>query len=238
MEGHIASVLIQNQDERKIEFPAMAVLISGGHTEIVKIESWGKYKVIGQTVDDAVGEAFDKVARILGLPYPGGPEISKLAEKARTENISKVAKLPRPMINSNNLNFSFSGLKTAVLYYVRDNFSGSFENMTEDNKADIAREFEDAVVDVIKTKTKEALDENETRTLIIGGGVIANKKIKEVFTNLEKEYHGLVVKTPTKELSTDNSLMIAVTAYLNIKLYPEILSKTNNIIAKGNLSFE
>ncbi len=238
MEGHIASVLIQNQDERKIEFPAMAVLISGGHTEIVKIESWGKYKVIGQTVDDAVGEAFDKVARILGLPYPGGPEISKLAEKARTENIPKVAKLPRPMINSNNLNFSFSGLKTAVLYYVRDNFSGSYENMTEENKADVAREFEDAVVDVIKAKTKGALDENETKTLIVGGGVIANKKIKEVFNNFENEYNGLVVKTPTRELATDNSLMIAVTAYINISLYPEILANTKKILAKGNLSFE
>lgn len=238
MEGHIASVLIQNQDQRKIEFPAMAVLISGGHTEIVKIETWGKYKVIGQTVDDAVGEAFDKVARILGLPYPGGPEISKLAEKARSENMEKIAKLPRPMLHSNNLNFSFSGLKTAVLYYVRDNFSGSFKNMIEENKADLAREFEDAVVDVIKTKTKDALDRNGVKTLIVGGGVIANKKIKEVFVNFEKEYSGLIVKTPTRELSTDNSLMIAVTAYINISIYPEIMAQNKKIIAKGNLGFE
>ncbi|KND47783.1 MAG: O-sialoglycoprotein endopeptidase [Parcubacteria bacterium C7867-006] len=238
MEGHIASVLIENIDERKVEFPALAVLISGGHTEIVKINSWGKYKVIGQTVDDAVGEAFDKVARLLGLPYPGGPEISRLAEKAREENLPHTAKLPRPMLHSNNLNFSFSGLKTAVLYYIRDHFSGSFENMNEENKSDLAREFEDAVIDVLREKTNEALKENNVKTLIVGGGVIANKKLKDVFIDFENKYSGLVVKIPTRGLATDNSLMIAVAAYINTCLYPEILTNTKKIIAKGNLGFE
>ncbi len=238
MEGHIASVLIENTDERKVEFPALAVLISGGHTEIVKIDNWGEYKVIGQTVDDAVGEAFDKVARLLGLPYPGGPEISKLAEKARTENLNRTAKLPRPMLHSKNLNFSFSGLKTAVLYYIRDNFAGSFENMTEEDKMDLAREFEDSVIDILKFKTNEALSEFNPKTLIIGGGVIANKKLREVFVDFEKIFPGLKVKTPSRNLSTDNSLMIAVASYINIKLYPEILNKQEKIIANGNLKFD
>lgn len=238
MEGHIASVLIENADNRPVQFPALSVLISGGHTEIVKIESWGKYKVIGHTVDDAIGEAFDKVARLLGLPYPGGPEISKLAEEARINNLPRTAILPRPMIHSGNLNFSFSGLKTAVLYYIRDHFDGSSEQMTPENKADIAREFEDAVIDILRVKTNEALSENDTKTLIIGGGVIANKKIKEVFNTFETKYMGLVVKTPTKSLATDNALMIAVASYINITLYPEILHNQKKIVAKGNLGFE
>ena len=238
MEGHIASVLINNDDERKVQFPALSVLISGGHTEIVKVDNWGKYKVIGKTVDDAVGEAFDKVARLLGLPYPGGPEISKLAEKARIENIAQKAKLPRPMIKSDNLDFSFSGLKTAVLYYIRDNFNADSKNMSEEEKADLAREFEDAVVDVLITKTEKAVSEDDIKTLIIGGGVIANKKLRSAFTGLENKYADLIVKTPNRDLSTDNSLMIAAASYINISIYPEIMAIEKDIIAKGNLGFE
>lgn len=238
MEGHIASVLISNEDKRVVEFPALAVLISGGHTEIVHIENWGKYKVIGQTVDDAIGEAFDKVARIMGLPYPGGPEISKLAEIARTENIARVAKLPRPMIRSGNLNFSFSGLKTAALYYIRDHFDGKFENMTEENKADLAREFEEAVIDVLKEKTTEAINSTGSKTVIVGGGVVSSNKIKEVFTTLESVYNGLIVKTPAKGMATDNALMIAASTYMNILINPGIMAADMKIIAKGNLGFE
>ena len=248
MEGHICSVLIDRVDEFKIlnlkfkneptQFPALAVLISGGHTEIVKIENWGKYKVIGQTVDDAVGEAFDKAARMMGLPYPGGPQISRLAELARTQNIQTTAKLPRPMIYSKNLNFSFSGLKTAVLYYIRDNFEGKSENMTEENKADLAREFEESVLDVLKTKTKEALDETGAKTLIVAGGVIASQKIREVFEGLVKEYPELKVKVPTKGLATDNALMIAGATYIKILINPKILSSPQKIVAMGNLKLE
>ena len=115
MEGHIASILIENGDDREVKFPALALLISGGHTEIVKIDNWGKYEVLGQTRDDAVGEAFDKTARMLNLPYPGGPEISRLAAQAKEENLLRKAKFPRPMIHSGDFNFSFSGLKTTVL---------------------------------------------------------------------------------------------------------------------------
>ncbi len=237
MEGHITSVLIE--DERNpVLFPALALLISGGHTEIVEIESWGSYKIIGQTVDDAVGEAFDKVARLIGLPYPGGPEISKLAEKARVENLPKTAKFPRPMLSSHNLNFSFSGLKTAVLYYIRDNFAGKPENLTEYDKSDIAREFEDSVVEVLTHKVKTVLNQKDIKTLIIAGGVVANKKIRETFSELTSKYNGLILKTPTKELSTDNSIMIACATYIKTLVFPDIVSKNSKIIADGNLKLK
>lgn len=239
MEGHIASILIENHDKKVVEFPALALLISGGHTEIVEIENWGKYFIVGETRDDAVGEAFDKVARMLELPYPGGPEISKLAELARKENLphglSNRAKLPRPMIHSKDLNFSFSGLKTAVLYYIRDNFVGDASKMTAEEKADLAREFEDAVIDVLGNKTEKALEKTGAKTLIIAGGVIANKRLREKFEEFEKKYNGLVVKIPTRALATDNSLMIACASYINVSLYPELLKNQQKIIAKGNL---
>ncbi len=237
MEGHITSVLVES-DKSNVEFPALALLISGGHTEIVEIESWGNYKILGATVDDAAGEAFDKVARLLGLPYPGGPEISKLAEKARSENIPKMAEFPRPMINSKTLNFSFSGLKTAVLYYIREHFEGKSENLSESDKADISREFEDSVVDVLVHKVNDVLEEKNIKTLIIAGGVIANNKIRKEFQNLAEKYDGLVLKTPTKELSTDNSVMIASATYIKSLVFPEIISKNNKIIAEGNLKLK
>jgi N6-L-threonylcarbamoyladenine synthase len=247
MEGHIASILLSN--DNSIDFPALAVLISGGHTEIVNIDSWGKYKVIGETVDDAVGEAFDKVARLLGLPYPGGPEVSRLAEYARVNNIPHEAKLPRPMLHTDNLNFSFSGLKTAVLYYIRDHFhidikkdwkSPIESNLQEtvigiDQKADLAREFEDAVIEVLLQKTIRALNETRAKTLIVAGGVIANKKLRSVFLNLENDSNNLKVRIPENSLATDNSLMIAFAAYINILLYPELLSEKNKVLADGNL---
>jgi N6-L-threonylcarbamoyladenine synthase len=234
MEGHITSILIENSDKRPVEFPAMSLLISGGHTEIVYIKDWGQYEVIGKTLDDAVGEAFDKTARMLGLPYPGGPEVSGLAKKAREENLQKSAKFTRPMLNSNSLDFSFSGLKTAVLYYIRDLTQNGEIELSQENKKDISREFEDSVIDVLLSKTKSALDSYAVKTLIIAGGVIANKKISEEFSNLENQYKDLKVITPSKTLSTDNSLMIAAAAYINILINPDIV-KNNEIIAKGNI---
>lgn len=246
MEGHIASVLLDESEfeseklkvkskSNAIQFPALALLISGGHTELVYMENWGKYKVIGETKDDAVGEAFDKTARMLGLPYPGGPEVSRLAEKARTGEVAHNAKFTRPMLHSHDLNFSFSGLKTAVLYYIRDITNNGETVLEEINKMDIAREFEDAVVDILIKKTKDATEENPIKTLIIAGGVIANKKIKEEFSKFEKEFNDLKIKTPTKDLSGDNSLMIAASSYINICLNPKITEEKHNIIAKGNL---
>jgi N6-L-threonylcarbamoyladenine synthase len=231
MEGHITSVLLS--DTRAIEFPALALLISGGHTELVEISTWGEYKIIGETMDDAVGEAFDKVARMMELPYPGGPQISKLAEHALANTLPQTAKLPRPMLHSDNLNFSFAGLKTAVLYYIRDHFSDTTK-LDENSKADIAREFEDAVVDVLYHKTLRALEENGAKTLIIAGGVIANKKIRATFIELEKTMD-VTVRIPDISLSGDNAIMIACASYIQILLKPELLLKPHKIIANGNL---
>lgn len=240
MEGHIASVLLKTdavESEKtkvnsQIQFPAVALLISGGHTELVEVSGWGKYKIVGQTKDDAVGEAFDKVARMLGLPYPGGPQISKLAEKARKENLPKTCVLPRPMINSKDLNFSFSGLKTAVLYYIRDHISGP---LSEDQKMDLAREFEDSVIEVLISKTRRAIDNTGARTLIIGGGVIANARLRETFVGLETEYGSLEVKVPSKDMATDNAVMIACVAYINHLVDSDIKKDLSSISAKGNL---
>ena len=157
MEGHVMSVLLNAKENKtidtsKIQFPLLSLLISGGHTELVLVNNWMEYKILGQTVDDAVGEAFDKGARILGLPYPGGPEISNLAKDGK-EN--EKIKLPRPMIKTPDYNFSFSGLKTAVLYLVRD-----LGEITDQDRKDIAKEFQTAVGDVFIYKLKKAIEEH------------------------------------------------------------------------------
>lgn len=236
MEGHIVSTLLfdskPHQDFKKLkpfELPAMAVLISGGHTEIVHIEALGAYKVLGRTRDDAVGEAFDKVARMLGLPYPGGVQISALAEEARTENLPKTITLPRPMIHSKDLDFSFAGLKTSVLYLLQ-----STEKVTDEIKKEIAREFEDAVTEVIISKTRTALESSGYKMLIIGGGVIANKHIREAFEKLASTFN-IPLYLPASGLSGDNALMIALAGAL------ATTGKTkgpSGIKARGNLSLE
>jgi len=238
MEGHlVASLLNKNQKTNAIKFPALGLLLSGGHTELVFIKNWMNYKTIGQTRDDAVGEAYDKVARMLGLPYPGGPQISALAESIK--NISKQQnkknttdnfKLPRPMINTDDFDFSFSGLKTAVLYTIK-----KIKKITPTVKKEISKEFEEAVVDVLMSKTKKALKKYKVKTLILGGGVTANKKIREDFKKLEKELK-IKVLIPNPKHSTDNAVMIAVAGYFRY-LNGKILDpdKTGRIKANGNL---
>ncbi len=242
MEGHIVSTLISPSKEfnelKNIEFPALALLISGGHTEIVKMESFGKYEILGSTVDDAVGEAFDKVARMLNLPYPGGPEISRLAEQARLQNIKNDIRLPRPMIYSKDLKFSFSGLKTAVLYslkkIVEQTEKPENTDPTPEQVMDISREFEDSVTEVLITKTKSVLDDTEVKTLVIGGGVIANKHIREAFTKLANEY-SIPLYLPETTLTGDNALMIALVG--TIKPLDESKGLIGDFRAEGNLSF-
>lgn len=206
MEGHILSVLLNAKENKsidisKIQFPLLSLLISGGHSELVLVKNWMEYEKIGQTVDDAVGEAFDKVARILGLPYPGGPEISKLAKEG---NENEKIKLPRPMIKTEDYNFSFSGLKTAVLYLVRD-----LGELTEQDKKDIAKEFQTAVGDIFIHKIKKAIKKYGASQLIVGGGVAANSYLRERFTN----ELGINIFLPEHELATDNSLMIGIAGY-------------------------
>jgi N6-L-threonylcarbamoyladenine synthase len=211
MEGHIFSIFPNKGktfvvDTKKDMFPMLSLLVSGGHTEIVLVKDWMKYKLIGQTRDDAAGEAFDKVARMLGLPYPGGPEISKLAHDQREKKkIDTSISLPRPMIHSKDYDFSFSGLKTAVLYMIRDG-----GKLTKQFKAKIAREFEDAAIEVLVAKTARAVQEYKVQTLIIGGGVSANTHLQETLKNKLKDTK---LYFPTKGLSTDNALMIAIAGY-------------------------
>ncbi len=235
MEGHIASVLTASSAEQStpVVFPALALLISGGHTELVLVRGWSQYEVVGQTRDDAVGEAFDKVARMLSLPYPGGPHISRLAHEARTSNAEVFSiRFPRPMLHSGDLDFSFSGLKTAVLTAIQKT-----GDLTDDTKKAIAREFEDAVVEVLREKTMHAIERYNIRTLIIGGGVIANTRIREAFAELHTHFPELTLLLPEKGLETDNAVMIAIAGYLQAQTNPHTLSTDPNTIrAQGNLS--
>lgn len=241
MEGHIFSVLLNRKDEfpisnlqfpnenRTIQFPAVALLISGGHTELVLVNNWGEYKIIGKTRDDAVGEAFDKVARILGLPYPGGPQISILAEEQRKlgGEASKFT-LPRPMIHSKDLDFSFSGLKTAVLYAVAE-----IKEITPEIKRAFALEFEEAVVEVLVSKTRQAIETHSANSLIIGGGVIANTAIRIAMTKLSEDFN-IPIFIPSRELSTDNAIMIGIAGLINFN--KRKTADPSTIIAQGNLS--
>ena len=247
MEGHILSVLSEaSLDQNKISninFPAIALLISGGHTEIVLVKSFGDYQIIGQTVDDAVGEAFDKVARILDLEYPGGPKISKLANEAEkiitaetylkiTAELSEknmLIKLPRPMLNTPDYNFSFSGLKTAVLYLVK---KLKEQNLYNDNTRKlVAKEFQDACIEVLSKKVSRAINEYSAQSLIIGGGVIANTEIRQEFLKLNNDFFKVYI--PEMSLATDNAVMIAFAGYLSqFKTTPTI---NPDIKAEGNL---
>lgn len=230
MEGHILSSLFSEDALPHISFPALALLISGGHTELDLITDWKSYCMIGQTRDDAVGEAFDKVARMLGLPYPGGPEVSSRAGRAREDSLPRFAPLPRPMLDSGNFDFSFSGLKTAVRYAIEG------KTLTEDEIASVAREFEDAVTEVLLAKTRRAIETHNTKTLIVGGGVSANTFIRDTFTTfLAKEYPDLTVYFPPQTLSTDNSIMIALAGHAH-KDNAQSCEELTTLKANGNLS--
>jgi N6-L-threonylcarbamoyladenine synthase len=231
MEGHIISSLLTQQNEKSYDisydlFPSIALLVSGGHTELVLVGSIGDYVVIGETRDDAVGEAFDKVARMMDLGYPGGPEISKLAESAREENLEQKYQLPRPMIHGENFDFSFSGLKTAVLYLLKE-----IGKPTDEDKKIIAREFEDAATEVLISKTRKAVEEHGAQSVIVGGGVSANKNIRKEFDKLED----IKIYIPDTKLSTDNAIMIAAAAYFKLKS-GAALPDPDEIVADGNLA--
>lgn len=224
MEGHICAALatIDGSLEQlngttaqalsipETKLPLLSLLISGGHTELVLAKDWLQYELIGATRDDAVGEAFDKVARMLGLPYPGGPEVSKLAERARAraESTPNPYKLPRPMINDPHMDFSFSGLKTAVLYLVKD------KELSDTDKENLALAFEDAAADVLYAKTVRALEQTGAQTLALGGGVSANIHIQRTFRErLTKDFPEVHLAIPAPVLTTDNAVMIGLAGY-------------------------
>lgn len=245
MEGHVLSSIFTEDAIPQISFPALALLISGGHTELVLIKDWLEYQKIGETRDDAVGEAFDKVARMLGLPYPGGPEIGARAHKAREQNLPEFAKLPRPMIDFPDFDFSFSGLKTAVRYAIGDKVNAAgresalgYKKLSQDETEAIARDFEDAVSEVLLKKTQRAIDMHGIQTLIVGGGVSANTNIRTTFTSFfEKEYPQLKVYFPPQKLSTDNSIMIALAGHAHAS-QAQNAQKFAEIKANGNLSLD
>jgi N6-L-threonylcarbamoyladenine synthase len=222
LEGHVLSPLIEAHQLQKIAFPALSLIISGGHTELVLIKDWLDYEVIGQTKDDAVGEAFDKVARMLDLPYPGGPEISKLAEQFSEQTKKEIKEeynvtFPRPMINSGDFDFSFSGLKTSVLYFIKKQKEANVE-ITPEFKAVIAQEFQNAVTEVLVAKTKMAFEQYEVKNLILGGGVIANTHIRQTFEKMILQSPDIHLIIPPTSISTDNAVMIAVAGYFNFLL--------------------
>ena len=199
LEGHLLSPLLS---ERPPAFPFVALLVSGGHTQLMRVEEVGRYALLGETQDDAAGEAFDKTAKLLGLGYPGGPALSRLAATGKPGRY----RLPRPMIGSPDLEFSFSGLKTAVLTLIKN------ENP---EPADLARAFVDAVVDVLVAKCTRALETTGLTTLVVAGGVGANQQLRAA---LDKEgaRRGFDVFYPEPELCTDNGAMIAFSAALKM----------------------
>lgn len=196
LEGHLMSPVMEFPE---IQTPYISLLVSGGHSMIVDVKERGAYEILGQSQDDAVGEAFDKVGKLLDLPYPGGPHIEKLASNGNPHAYD----FPRPMMHSDNLDLSFSGLKTSVLYTVRD-----IENMTDEIKADIAASFQQAVIDVLTRKIKKAVEASGRSDVIIAGGVAANKALRAAIKDLENSL-GIRVFYPSLKYCGDNAAMIA-----------------------------
>ncbi len=236
MEGHIVSFLPQkekNDFELRIpnlKFPLVSLLVSGGHTEIVLVKGLGKYKIVGRTRDDAVGEAFDKVARVLGLPYPGGPEVSRLARAHRESGLSDEIKFPRPMIHSKDFDFSYSGLKTAVRYYVEEN-----PIKDEVDKQKVARAFEDAAIECLVEKTFNAIKKYKPKRLIVGGGVSANTYLRnELISRLQKNKINIPVEFPRSDMTGDNALMIGIAGALHFMRNKKSATSIK-LVADGNL---
>ena len=212
MEGHLLIGLAANQNDQFSMpnaqiFPAVALIVSGGHTQLVLVKDIGKYQIIGETRDDAAGECFDKTARILGLPYPGGPEIAREAVNAPKKF---GIELPRPMMHTKDYDFSFSGLKTAVLYDWQAR--APKERESKEYIQEMAAETQQAVIDVLLHKTLKAAKEYGAKAIILGGGVSANEELRAQLGQKTKEL-GLQLSTPPKNLSTDNGAMIALAGY-------------------------
>lgn len=203
LEGHLLSPLLSKHPP---SFPFVALLVSGGHTQLMRVTDVGKYELLGETLDDAAGEAFDKTAKLLGLAYPGGPAVSALAETGHPGRF----KLPRPMLNSGDLEFSFSGLKTAVSMMVRSQPADPAIH------ADIARAFQDAIVEVLVAKCVAALQKTGLERLVVAGGVGANKQLRAGL-DAAARHEGFDVFYPELELCTDNGAMIAFAAALRWK---------------------
>ncbi|MFH1286141.1 MAG: tRNA (adenosine(37)-N6)-threonylcarbamoyltransferase complex transferase subunit TsaD [Candidatus Magasanikbacteria bacterium] len=229
IEGHIYSTLLEKKDPEfqisNFKFPNVCLIVSGGHTELILMRNHGKYELIGKTRDDAAGEAFDKVAKLLGFDYPGGPKISEYALEGNPRTIN----FPRPMIKDDNVDFSFAGLKTAALYWLRDHklsAGKTSENILQSGIsgiqpaditiADFCASFEQAIVDVLVTKTIRAAKKYNAKTVILGGGVSANKKLRDTLADAAKSMN-YELRTPNLQYAMDNAAMIAAASYHHAK---------------------
>ena len=199
LEGHLLAPMLEDPAP---EFPFLALLVSGGHTLLAEVRALGEYRIIGSSLDDAAGEAFDKTAKMLGLPYPGGPALAKLADSGRPGHFE----FPRPMLDRPGLDFSFSGLKTAVVVAIRG------RELDEQARADVAYEFQQAVVETLVTKCARAAKQTGLKTLVVAGGVGANRRLRAELTALGQR-RGLQVLYPRPEFCTDNAAMIAYAGY-------------------------
>jgi N6-L-threonylcarbamoyladenine synthase len=202
LEGHLLAPMLEPDPPK---FPFLALLVSGGHTLIAEVAGLGSYRILGSSLDDAAGEAFDKTAKLLGLPYPGGPHLAKLAENGRPDRFD----FPRPMLDRPGFDFSFSGLKTAVVVTVRG------LTLDEQTRADIARSFQDAVVETLSVKCARALKATGATTLVVAGGVGANNHLRAELTKLGERLR-VKVSYPRPEFCTDNAAMIAYAGYLRL----------------------
>ena len=213
LEGHLLSPLLSDPAP---EFPFVALLVSGGHTQLMRVDGVGKYDLLGETLDDAAGEAFDKSAKLLGLDYPGGPELAKLATRGQPWRF----KLPRPMLHSGDLDFSFSGLKTAVLTLTRlhelDGQSPDEQSMAEQTRADIAHAVQEAIVEVLVSKSLSALKQTGLKQLVVAGGVGANQRLRAQLDQTANK-RGFRVFYPDLEFCTDNGAMIAFAGALRLQ---------------------
>lgn len=201
LEGHIFANFLSAQE---LKPPFMALVVSGGHTALVEVKDYNKFRMMGQTRDDAAGEAFDKVARVMGLPYPGGPQIDRLAKEGNPKAID----FPRALVKSGDYEFSFSGLKSAVLNYLN---AQKMKNI-EVNRADVAASFQDAVIEVLIAKALEAMRETNMDTLVLAGGVAANSMLEDRLRAVAEE-NGIKFYFPSRILCTDNAAMIACRGY-------------------------
>lgn len=203
MEGHLLAPMLE---EERPEFPFVALLVSGGHTMLVDVQAVGEYEILGESLDDAAGEAFDKTAKMLGLGYPGGPVLAQCAEKGETG----IYKFPRPMTDRPGLDFSFSGLKTFTLN------TWNKSDKSEQDRANVSRAFQDAVVDTLAIKCKRAMQQTGYETLVLAGGVSANKGLREKLSQFA-EQQGFNLFYPRPEFCTDNGAMIAYAGCLRLQ---------------------
>ena len=227
LEGHVLSPLLSDPAP---EFPFVALLVSGGHTQLMRVDGVGRYTLLGETLDDAAGEAFDKSAKLLGLGYPGGPALAKLAAKGR----SGLYKLPRPMLHSGDLEFSFSGLKTAVMTLVKQSNNNGEKILDEQTRADIACAVQEAIVDVLAQKARAALAHTGLDQLVVAGGVGANRLLRERL-NKDIGRRGGKVFYPDLEFCTDNGAMIAFAGALRLAGQHGVKDYRFNVKPRWNL---